>query len=120
MRGGAFYGEPPYPEAVVSDELTATSSALKGGLEDEIRCAPPDVRERCRQERSRPQIEDLRVAIDNALRRLSPKSAMAQALAYGRRRWEALTRFLDVSVGWRPQIRRLRPPVADLAASSTA
>ena len=70
-------------------------SLLKGGLEDEIRGAPPDVRERCRQERSRPQIEDLRVAIDNALRRLSPKSAMAQALAYGRRRWEALTRFLD-------------------------
>jgi Transposase IS66 family/Putative transposase of IS4/5 family (DUF4096)/IS66 C-terminal element len=35
------------------------------------------------------------VAIDDALRRLSPKSAMAKALAYGRKRWTVLTRFLD-------------------------
>ena len=30
---------------------------------------------------------------DDALRRLSPKSAMAKALAYGRKRWDALTRY---------------------------
>ena len=29
------------------------------------------------------------------MRRLSPKSAMAKALTYGRKRWIALTRFLD-------------------------
>jgi|TARA_R100000501_G_scaffold13654_5_gene25103 hypothetical protein len=39
--------------------------------------------------------KELRVAIDDALHRLSPKSAMAKALAYGRKRWTALTRFLD-------------------------
>jgi transposase len=33
--------------------------------------------------------------IDEALRRLSPKSAMAKELAYGRKSWSALTRFLD-------------------------
>jgi hypothetical protein len=37
----------------------------------------------------------LRLAIDDALRRLSPKSSMAKALAYGRKRWDALSRFLD-------------------------
>jgi hypothetical protein len=48
-----------------------------------------------RQEQSKPQIDALRSMIDDALRRLSPKSAMAKALAYGRKRWNALTRFLD-------------------------
>lgn len=40
-------------------------------------------------------IEALRTALDDALRRLSPKSEMAKAIAYGRKRWVALTRFLD-------------------------
>ena len=40
-----------------------------------------------------PQIDALRGVIDDALRRLSPKSAMAKALAYGRKRWDALTRY---------------------------
>src|SRR3546814_2041841 len=42
-----------------------------------------------------PQIDALRGAIDDALRRLSPKSAMAKALAYGRKRWDALTRYTE-------------------------
>ena len=41
-----------------------------------------------------PKIDALRGVIDDALRRLSPKSAMAKALAYGRKRWDALTRTL--------------------------
>ncbi len=40
-------------------------------------------------------IDELRQALDDALRRLSPKSEMAKAIAYGRKRWVALTRFLD-------------------------
>jgi hypothetical protein len=43
-------------------------------------------------------VDELRSAIDDALRRLSPKSAMAKALAYGRKRWIALTRFVDDGV----------------------
>src|SRR3546814_7009970 len=42
-----------------------------------------------------PQIAALLGAFDEARRRLSPKSAMAKALAYGRKRWDALTRYLD-------------------------
>lgn len=63
--------------------------------EAEIRGQPPDARRRHRQDHSKPLVEDLRIAIDDALCRLSPKSAMAKALAYGRKRWTALTRFLD-------------------------
>ncbi|MEO6215113.1 MAG: IS66 family transposase [Sphingomonas sp.] len=64
-------------------------------IEDEIRGAPPDVRRSVRQERTTPLIEDLCIALDEALRRLSPKSEMAKAIAYGRKRWVALTRFTD-------------------------
>ena len=53
------------------------------------------MRRQLRQEKTKPLVDDLRVVIDDALRRLSPKSAMAKALAYGRKRWDALTRFLD-------------------------
>jgi len=63
--------------------------------EADIRGQPPDVRCQHRQKHSKPLIEDLRTAIDDALRRLSPKSSMAKALAYGRKRWAALTVFLD-------------------------
>lgn len=63
--------------------------------EAEIRGQPPDARRQHRQDHSKPMVEDLRIAIDDALRRLSPKSAMAKALSYGRKRWTALTHFLD-------------------------
>ncbi|MFL0587507.1 transposase, partial [Sphingomonas olei] len=36
----------------------------------------------------------LREVLDAALRRLSPKSDMAKAIAYGTKRWPALCRFL--------------------------
>ena len=42
-----------------------------------------------------PMIEALRIALDDALRPLSPKSEVAKAIAYGRKRWIALTRFVD-------------------------
>jgi transposase len=53
------------------------------------------MRRQRRQEKARPLVDDLRAAIDDASRRLSPKSAIAEALAYGRKRWIALTRYLD-------------------------
>ncbi|WP_082731624.1 MULTISPECIES: IS66 family transposase [unclassified Sphingomonas] len=81
------------PTPLTADLLERIAGLYR--IEEAIRGSPPDVRRRHRQERSRPQIEQLRAAIDDALRRLSPRSAMAKALAYGRRRWDALTRFLD-------------------------
>ena len=41
------------------------------------------------------EIAQLRAVLDDAHRRLSPKSVMAVAIAYGTKRWTALTRFLD-------------------------
>ncbi len=56
-------------------------------VEAEVRGQPPDARCRNRQEKSRPLIDGLREVLDAALRRLSPKSDMAQAIAYGTKRW---------------------------------
>ena len=64
-------------------------------IEAEVRGHQPDIRRRSRQDRTKPLIDELRQALDDALRRLSPKSEMAKAIAYGRKRWVALTRFLD-------------------------
>jgi transposase len=64
-------------------------------IEAEVRGQPPDVRRRARQERSRPLVDALREVLDTALRRLSPRSDMAKAIAYATKRWPALCRFLD-------------------------
>ena len=64
-------------------------------IEAEVRGQPPDVRHRARQDRTRPLVDALRTMLDAALRRLSPKSDMAKAIAYGTKRWSALCRFLD-------------------------
>lgn len=63
-------------------------------LEAEVRGQPPDVRHRARQDQTRPLVDALREVLDTALRRLSPKSDMAKAIAYGTKRWPALCRFL--------------------------
>ena len=64
-------------------------------IEAEIRGQPAEVRRSIRQERSRPLVTALRAALDDALRRLAPKSLTAKAIRYGTKRWEAFTRFLD-------------------------
>ena len=93
FRRKIFENHLGYPTPLTTDLLERIARLYR--IEEEIRGAPPDVRRRYRQEQSKPQIESLRIAIDYALRRLSPKSAMAKALVYGRKRWHALTRFLD-------------------------
>lgn len=42
-------------------------------------------------------VEALPKVLDAALRHLSPRSDMAKALAYGTKRWPALSRFLGDS-----------------------
>ncbi len=65
------------------------------GIEAEVRGRPPDVRLAARQNRTKPLVDALREALDAALRRLSPKSDMAKAIAYGTKRWPALCRYID-------------------------
>jgi transposase len=83
----------PRPTALTTDILERIAALY--AIEAEVRGAPPGVRQEARQERTRPLIAELRKILDDALRRLSPKSVMALAIAYGTKRWAALTRFLD-------------------------
>ena len=96
FRRKIFENHQTSPTSLTTDMLERIVRLYR--IEEEIRGRPPDVRRQHRQEQSKPQVDELRVAIDDALRRLSPKSAMAKALAYGRKRWGALTRFLDEGV----------------------
>lgn len=93
FRRKIFENHQTSPTPLTTDLIERIADLYR--IEEEIRGEPPDIRRQHRQQRSRPQVEELRSAIDDALRRLSPKSAMAKALAYGRKRWAALTRYLD-------------------------
>lgn len=81
------------PTPLTTDTLERIGTLY--AVEAEVRGQPPDVRCRTRQEKSRPLVDALREVLDAALRRLSPKSDMARAIAYGTKRWLALSRFLD-------------------------
>jgi transposase len=64
------------------------------GMEAEVRSRPPDVRLEARQNRAKLLVDVLREILDIALRRLSPKSDMAKATAYGTKRCHGLCRFV--------------------------
>lgn len=81
------------PTSLSTDLLERIAGLYR--IEDDVRGQPPDRRRQRRQDHSKSQIVALRSVIDDALRRLSPKSTMAKALTYGRKRWDALIRFLD-------------------------
>lgn len=81
------------PTALTTDLLDRIGKLY--AVEAEIRGQSPDIRRSIRQERSRPLVTALRAALDDALRKLSPKSPMTKAIRYGTKRWIAFTRFLD-------------------------
>jgi hypothetical protein len=53
---------------------------------------PPDMRQRIRQSRAVPLIDELAAFLDTTPPRLSGKSELAAAIRYARSRWAALTR----------------------------
>jgi transposase len=83
----------PRPTTLTTDILERIAALY--AIEAEVRGQLAGVRQKVRQERSRPLIAELRKILDDAHRRLSPKSVMALAIAYGTKRWTALTQFLD-------------------------
>ncbi len=91
FRRKVFDLHQPKPTALTTDILERIGALY--AIEAEIRGTPPDQRQRARQDRTRPLIAELRGVLDDALRRLSPKAAMAKAIVYGTKRWPALTRF---------------------------
>lgn len=93
FRRELFERHKQQPTALTTDLLDRIGQLY--AIEAEIRGLPADVRRSIRQARSRPLITALRVALDDALRKLAPKSPTATAIRYGTKRWEAFTRFLD-------------------------
>jgi transposase len=80
------------PTALTADILARIGALY--AIEEQVRGKPPDVRLKAREDQTAPLIEALRGVLDDARRRLSPKSEMAKAISYGLKRWTALTRFL--------------------------
>ena len=64
-------------------------------IEETVRGQPPDIRRHARQAQSKPQLEDLKAYMEAIRAKLSAKSALAIALHYALKRWQALTRYLD-------------------------
>ena len=83
------------PTALTTDLLDRIGQLY--AVEAGIRGKPPNNRAQAQQDTSRPVVDALRGVIDDALRRLLPRSEMAKALRYGVKLWPALTRFLDNS-----------------------
>jgi transposase len=75
----------PRPTTLTTDVLERIAALY--AIEAEVRGQPPGVRQKARHERTRPLIAELRKILDDAHRRLSPKSVMALATAYGTKRW---------------------------------
>jgi transposase len=64
-------------------------------IEREINGAVPVERQRVRQERSKPLVEELGVWLREQYARVSPSSKIGKAIAYSLNAWDALARFLD-------------------------
>jgi transposase len=64
-------------------------------IEADIRGQPPDRRRQIRQARARPLLDDFYCWLTDTLRKLSQKSALAEAIRYTTTRWPALTRYAD-------------------------
>jgi transposase len=64
-------------------------------IEADIRGQPPDVRQAVRQLRSRPQVEELHLWLQDQLPRLPGWSDLAKAMRYALRHWDGLILFLD-------------------------
>ena len=64
-------------------------------IEKDIRGQPAEERRHQRQSRAKPLVEALHGWLQDALRQLSAKSSMAQAIGYSLNHWHALTRFVN-------------------------
>ncbi len=64
-------------------------------IEKPIRGRPPDQRLAVRQREAVPRLDDLKLWFEAQLRRLAPKSALAEAFRYALAHWTALRRYAD-------------------------
>jgi len=80
--------------APIANEALARIAPLYR-IETEIRGQGPDLRRAVRQARTQPLVAELRTWLTKQLQLVSAKSKMAEAIRYGLRHWDGLTRFLD-------------------------
>jgi transposase len=64
------------------------------GIEAGLRGKPPDERQRCREQQSRPLLDDLKAWFETTLPKLSGKSDLAKAMRYTVSRQDALTHYI--------------------------
>jgi transposase len=89
-----FYDIHAATDSPVASEALARIGALYG-IEEEIRGQNAQVRERVRQARAGPQLNDLYGWLIATVKQLSKKSDLAGAIHYALSRWKALTRYRD-------------------------
>jgi transposase len=64
-------------------------------IEDEVRGASAEQRQKIRHQRSRVIVDDLRTFLEAKNRQVSAKAKLGEALRYALTRWDGLSRFLD-------------------------
>ena len=64
-------------------------------IEAEIKDDPPERRAQVRTEQSKPLLEAFRAWLETVLPQVAAKSAIAKAIRYALKRWEALLRYCD-------------------------
>jgi len=83
-------------------------------IESSIRGRLPDQRVAAREEHARPLLEQLKAFLGRSLKRVSGKSALAQAIRYALSRWHALTRYITdgrLEMSNNAAERAMKPPV---------
>jgi len=89
-----FYDLARLQKAPIAAEAVKRIDALFA-IEREINGLVPGERLRVRNERSRPQIAELKIFLREQRAKLSSKNETAKAIDYSLKRWPAFTRFLE-------------------------
>lgn len=80
--------------APIADEALVRIAEIYA-IEQSIRGRSAEERREVRQAQSKPRVEDLKPWLEAKLRTVSIKSKIADAIRYGLKHWDGLTRFLE-------------------------
>ena len=89
-----FYDVNERAQSPVAQEALLRITQLYA-IEAAIKDDPPERRVQIRTEQSKPLLESFRSWLEAVLPQVAAKSAIAQAIRYALKRWEALLRYCD-------------------------
>ena len=89
-----FYDVNERAQSPVAQEALVRIAQLYA-IETEIKDDPPERRREVRAERAKPLLASFRSWLEAVLPQVAAKSAIAQAIRYALKRWEALLRYCD-------------------------